>query len=70
MQKVFMVAALLGILLGLLGLLVGVGIALRALGRAVGHISLLWVIMGAFSLLAIIAIAVGLVILFVRTLRD
>jgi hypothetical protein len=43
---------------------------LRALDRAVGHISLLWVIMGAFSLLAIIAIAVGLVILFVRTLRD
>jgi len=70
MQKVFMAAALLGTLLGTVGLLVGVGIALRALVRAAGHINLLWVIMGAFSLLALVAIAVGLLIFFVRILRD
>jgi hypothetical protein len=70
MQKVLVAAALLGILLGILGLLVGEGIALQALGRAVGHLSPLWILLGAFALLAFIAIAVGVVILFVRTLRD
>jgi hypothetical protein len=70
MQKVLVAAALLGLLLGILGLLVGAGFILRALGRAVGHVSVLWIIMAAFSLLAFAAIAVGLVIFFVRTLRD
>jgi hypothetical protein len=70
MQKVFMAAALLGILLGTVGLLVGVGVALRGLVRAVGHINLLWVILGAFSLLALVVIAVGLLIFFARILRD
>jgi hypothetical protein len=68
-HEVLVAAALLGILLGVLGLLVGVGIALHDLGRAVGHVSLLWILMGAFSLLAFIAIAVGLLI-FVKILRD
>ena len=70
MQKVLVTAALLGILLGVLGLLFGEGIALQALGRAVGHVDPLWILLGAFALLAFIAIAVGLLILFVRTLRD
>jgi hypothetical protein len=43
---------------------------LRALVRAVGHINLLWVILGTFSLLALVVIAVGLLNFFVRILRD
>ena len=70
MQKVLVAAALLGILLGIIGLLVGEGVALQALGRAVGHLDPLWILLGAFALLAFLAIAVGVVILFVRTLRD
>jgi hypothetical protein len=70
MQKVLVAAALLGMLLGILGLLLVARITLRELGSAVGHVNPLWIIIGAFLLLAIIAIAVGLVIFFVRTLRD
>jgi hypothetical protein len=70
MQKVLVAVALLGMLLGILGLLVGAGIALHDLGRAVGHVSVQWIIMAAFSLLAFIAIAVGLLIFFVRILRN
>ena len=70
MQKVLVAAALLGILLGIIGFLVGAGTALHDLGRAVGHVDPLWMLLGAFALLAFLAIAVGVVILFVRTLRD
>jgi hypothetical protein len=70
MQKVFVAVALLGILLGILGLLLVARIVLHDLGSAVGHVNPLWILMGAFLVLANIAIAVGLVIFFVRTLRD
>jgi hypothetical protein len=43
MQKVLVAAALLGILLGIIGFLVGAGTALHDLGRAVGHVDPLWV---------------------------